>query len=70
MNPDFNAARPSNQDKTGYIEVAHVLFDPSKTSFEELCLFFYTFHDPTTLNRQGSDLGEEYSSAVFYYDDE
>ena len=51
MNPDPCAARPSNQDKSGYIEVAHVLFDPSITSFEELCKFFYTFHDPTTVNR-------------------
>ena len=70
MNPDSNAARPTNDNKSGYIEVVYILFDPSKTSFEELCLFFYTFHDPTTHNRQGSDVGVEYSSAVFYHDDD
>jgi len=42
---------------TGFIEVAHILFDNQKASFEDLARFFFTFHDPSTLERQGNDTG-------------
>ena len=50
---------------TGYVEVAHILFDNSKVSYRELVRFFYTFHDPTTMNRQGNDSGTQYASVIF-----
>lgn len=42
---------------TGYVEVVHVLFDSSKCTFEDMCKFFFSFHDPTTKNQQGNDMG-------------
>ena len=42
---------------TGYAEVAHVMYDSSKCSYENMCKFFFSFHDPTTLNAQGNDMG-------------
>merc|ERR1712100_829062 len=55
---------------TGYVEVAHVLFDSSKVKYEDLVKFFYSFHDPTTMNRQGNDSGTQYASVIFTHSPE
>lgn len=65
---------PSYRDvcghKTGHAEVIEVIFDPEKVSFEKLLDVFWSIHDPTTLNRQGPDVGDQYRSAIFYYSEE
>jgi peptide-methionine (S)-S-oxide reductase len=55
---------------TGHAEVVQVTFDPEVASFREILEVFFTIHDPTTLNRQGADVGPQYRSAVFYHDEE
>ena len=55
---------------TGHAEVINVAFDPSAISFKEILEIFFTFHDPTTLNRQGADVGTQYRSAIFYHSPE
>jgi peptide-methionine (S)-S-oxide reductase len=55
---------------TGHAEVVQVTFRPAQVSFRELLEVFFTIHDPTTLNRQGGDVGTQYRSAVFYHSDE
>lgn len=57
-------------ETTGHAEVIQITFDPSQLSFKELLQVFFTVHDPTTLNRQGGDVGTSYRSAVFYHSDE
>lgn len=56
--------------KTGHAEVAQITFDPSIVSYEEILEVFFTVHDPTTLNRQGNDVGTQYRSAIFYHSPE
>ena len=55
---------------TGHAEVAQIVFDPSVISYDELLEIFWKTHDPTTLNRQGNDVGPQYRSAVFYHNEE
>jgi peptide-methionine (S)-S-oxide reductase len=54
---------------TGHAEVAQITFDPSKVSFEKLVEVFWHAHDPTTMNRQGNDVGTQYRSVIFYTDE-
>jgi len=65
---------PTYQDvctgKTGHAEAVQVIYDPSKVAYEQLLEVFWNCHDPTTLNRQGPDVGAQYRSAVFFHSSE
>lgn len=57
-------------DRTGHAEVVQVEYDPQTVSYDELLMTFFANHDPTTMNRQGPDVGAQYRSAVFYHSPE
>jgi methionine-S-sulfoxide reductase/methionine-R-sulfoxide reductase len=64
-----SVANATYERHTGHAEAVRIKFDPKKTSYEEILRFFFRIHDPTTLNRQGNDVGTSYRSAIFYLDD-
>lgn len=65
-NPTYEDAHYSN---AGHAEAVQITFDPKVISYEQLLQIFYYVHDPTTLNRQGYDVGQEYRSEIFYHDE-
>ena len=63
-------ANATYQNHPGHAEAIEITFDPKQTSFRDLLEFFFQVHDPTTVNRQGWDIGSSYRSAIFYTSDE
>lgn len=57
-------------ERTGHAEVVQIEFDENEIAFADLLRIFFAVHDPTTLNRQGNDIGTSYRSAIFFHDDE
>ena len=66
-NPSYREVCTGN---TGHAEVAQLTYDPKEITFDEILEVFWQTHDPTTLNRQGADVGTQYRSAIFYHTDD
>jgi peptide-methionine (S)-S-oxide reductase len=64
------AYREVTSGRTGHAEAVQITFDPKVVSYETLLEVFFATHDPTTLNRQGNDVGTQYRSEIFYYNDD
>ena len=65
-NPSYEQVSSS---ETGHVETIQITFDPGVISYEKLLEVFFKLHDPTTLNKQGADVGEQYRSVIFYHTD-
>jgi peptide-methionine (S)-S-oxide reductase len=76
VEPGYSGGRPEDANygrvstgKTGHAEVVQLTFDPEVIKFREILEIFFATHDPTTLNRQGADVGPQYRSVIFYHDE-
>lgn len=68
-NPPAGGETPTYENHPGHAEALEITYDDTQTSFWKLLDFFFQIHNPTTLNRQGNDIGDSYRSAIFYQDE-